>query len=167
VKRLTFAASLLLAVVLPGAASAHFRHERQYTRLYHQVAHKLGKRAPGRNIVLWGMADRPARDADVDTSIGVLERMLVPPSAADNGSIVTSAGTSGSTSSGGYSSVPGVPASFAACVALRESSNGAGSSNIYGILGSGGQGSVAQQKQAMANLYHQYGTSPWAPYDGC
>ena len=80
----------------------------------------------------------------------------------------SSSGSSSTGSSGGsLSDVPGVPSSFAACVATRESSNGAGSSNVYGILGSGGQGSLAEQKQAFSQLYQQYGTSPWGPYDGC
>jgi hypothetical protein len=50
---------------------------------------------------------------------------------------------------------------------MRESTNGAGSSNIYGILGSGGQGSIAEQKQAFAQMYAARGTEPWSPYDGC
>lgn len=70
-------------------------------------------------------------------------------------------------SGGGYSDVPGVPQSFAACVAMRESTNGAGSPNIYGIEGPGGQGSLAEQKQAFAQMYAARGTEPWAPYDGC
>ena len=70
-------------------------------------------------------------------------------------------------SGGGLSDVPGVPPSFASCVAMRESTNGAGSSNIYGIQGPGGQGSLAEQKQAFAQMYAQRGTEPWAPYDGC
>ena len=74
-------------------------------------------------------------------------------------------------SGGGYSSVPGVPAGFAACVAMRESGNGAGSSNIYGIIPASGYSvagmSVAQQKQVFSQLYAKDGTAPWAPYDGC
>lgn len=78
-----------------------------------------------------------------------------------------STSTSYSSSGGGYSDVPGVPSSFAACVALRESTNGAGSSNIYGIQGPGGQGSLAEQKAAFAQMYAARGTEPWHPYDGC
>lgn len=74
-------------------------------------------------------------------------------------------------SSSSYSDVPGVPSSFAACVAERESSNGAGSSNIYGIMpssgSSAGSGSIAEQKAGFAQLYAEHGTAPWAPYDGC
>jgi hypothetical protein len=87
---------------------------------------------------------------------------------ASSSSGSSSSGSSSTGSSGGsLSDVPGVPSSFAACVALRESSNGAGSSNVYGILGSGGQGSLAEQKQAFSQLYQQSGTIPWSPYDGC
>ena len=71
------------------------------------------------------------------------------------------------------------PASFQQCVAWRESSNNptASSGGLYGILpstwaslgysGTAGQASVAQQTQAFQQLYAMYGTSPWAPYDGC
>jgi len=72
----------------------------------------------------------------------------------------------------GYSSsdladVPGVPYSFAACVAFRESTDGQLSSNIYGIVGPGGQGTLAQQKEAFSQMYAARGTEPWAPWDGC
>jgi hypothetical protein len=79
----------------------------------------------------------------------------------------TYSSTSYSSGGGGYADVPGVPASFAACVAMRESTNGAGSSNIYGIQGGGGNGSLAEQKAAFAQMYAASGTAPWSPYDGC
>jgi hypothetical protein len=83
----------------------------------------------------------------------------------------SSSSPSGVYSSGDYSNVPGVPTSFAACVAYRESSNGAGSSNIYGIIPASGVDvsgmSVSQQKAAFAQMYAEHGTSAWAPYDGC
>jgi murein DD-endopeptidase MepM/ murein hydrolase activator NlpD len=90
-----------------------------------------------------------------------------------------SSGSSTAASSSGYSTsslsdIPGVPQSFAACVALRESTNlqnPAANGNAYGILPSSGYNvngaSLANQKQAFAKLYAQYGTSPWAPSDGC
>ena len=84
-------------------------------------------------------------------------------SVSSSSSPVTTTGPSGS-----YSDVPGVPSSFAACVAYRESSNGAGSSNIYGIIvDPRGNGSLAEQKQAFSELYAANGTNPWSPYDGC
>ena len=74
-------------------------------------------------------------------------------------------------SSGALDDVPGVPSSFAACVAFRESTDGQASSNVYGIIpasGYNGYGaSLAQQKQDFAALYAADGTQPWAPSDGC
>jgi LysM repeat protein len=71
----------------------------------------------------------------------------------------------------------GASGSFQSCVAFRESTNGAGSSNIYGILnstwsslglpGSAYTASRAQQDAAFQELYAKDGASPWAPYDGC
>jgi hypothetical protein len=68
---------------------------------------------------------------------------------------------------------------FEQCVAWRESGDNptASSSGLFGILpatwaslgypGTAGQSSVALQKAAFNQLYAQYGTQPWAPYDGC
>ena len=80
-KRLTLTAGVMLAVSIPGVANAKPvtpRHARQYTRVYHRVAAKLGRRAAGRNIVRWGALGHAATDAEVVTSIGVLDRMLTP-----------------------------------------------------------------------------------------
>jgi LysM repeat protein len=69
------------------------------------------------------------------------------------------------------------PGGFQACVMFRESTNGAGSSNLYGILpstwaslglaGSPYSASRAQQDAAFNTLYARDGASPWRPYDGC
>ena len=84
----------------------------------------------------------------------------------------SSGGSSGSSSSS-LSDVPGVPASFAACVAFRESTdlqNPAANGNAYGIIPASGYNvtgtSLANQKQVFAKLYAQYGAKPWAS-DGC
>ena len=70
-------------------------------------------------------------------------------------------------------------ASFEKCVAWRESGNNptASSAGMFGILpsiwaqlgysGTAEQASVAQQVVAFHRLYQEYGTHPWAPYDGC
>jgi hypothetical protein len=70
-------------------------------------------------------------------------------------------------------------ASFEQCVAWRESGNNptASSAGMFGILpsiwaqlgypGTAAQASVAQQLIAFHRLYLEYGTHPWAPYDGC
>jgi hypothetical protein len=68
---------------------------------------------------------------------------------------------------------------FERCVAWRESGDNptASSAGMFGILpstwaslgypGTAGTSSVALQKEAFNRLYAMYGTSPWAPYDGC
>jgi LysM repeat protein len=72
----------------------------------------------------------------------------------------------------------GAPGSFQACVEFRESTDGAGSSDLYGIepyiwtdvLGRAGSpysASPAEQSAAFNQLYAMQGTRPWAPYDGC
>jgi len=92
--------------------------------------------------------------------------------ASSGGSTGYSASSSGY-SSGSLSAIPGVPQSFAACVAYRESTNlqnPAANGNAYGIIPASGYNvygtSLANQKQVFAELYHQYGTHPWAA-DGC
>jgi murein DD-endopeptidase MepM/ murein hydrolase activator NlpD len=99
-----------------------------------------------------------------------------PSSSAPADSSATSSAGSGTSaapvSTGGGSS-------FQQCVAWRESGNNptASSAGLYGILpstwaslglsGTAGSASVAQQNAAFQELYAKYGTSPWAPYDGC
>jgi hypothetical protein len=67
--------------------------------------------------------------------------------------------------------VPGVPWSFAACVAYRESDNGTMGDTVYGIIPASGysvEGApLSVQKHAFHDLYAAHGTSPWSPYDGC
>jgi len=84
-----------------------------------------------------------------------------------------SSGSSSGYSSSNLSDIPGVPSSFAACVAYRESTNlqnPAANGNAYGIIPASGYNvygtSIAHQKQVFAELYKQYGGSPWAA-DGC
>jgi murein DD-endopeptidase MepM/ murein hydrolase activator NlpD len=76
-------------------------------------------------------------------------------------------------SSSSLSDIPGVPQSFAACVALRESTdleNPAAHGNAYGIISASGYQvagtSLAHQKHVFTELYQQYGGTPWAA-DGC
>jgi LysM repeat protein len=67
--------------------------------------------------------------------------------------------------------------SYKACVEFRESTNGQGSSNLYGILnstwsslglpGSAYTASPAEQSAAFDQLYAKDGRQPWSPYDGC
>ena len=84
-----------------------------------------------------------------------------------------STGSSSGSSSSSLSDIPGVPSSFAACVAYRESTdlqNPAADGNAYGIIPASGYNvygtSLAHQKQVFAELYAQDGATPWAA-DGC
>ncbi len=97
------------------------------------------------------------------------------PSSSHTKRAVTRSYSSGSSgySSSSLSDIPGVPSSFAACVAYRESTdlqNPAANGNAYGIIPASGYNvygtSLAHQKQVFAQLYRQYGTRPWAA-DGC
>lgn len=76
--------------------------------------------------------------------------------------------------SSSLSDVPGVPSGFAACVAERESSDGANQAyngGVYGIITASGINvngqSLSAQKAAFSQLYAEDGTQPWAPSDGC
>ena len=76
-------------------------------------------------------------------------------------------------SSGSLSDIPGVPSSFASCVAYRESTddtNPAANGNAYGIIPASGYNvggdSIAQQKQVFKEIYDTTGASAWAA-DGC
>jgi len=100
------------------------------------------------------------------------------PSSTATATATVQSGSTGSTGSSGYSSsnlsdIPGVPSSFAACVAYRESTdlqNPAADGNAYGIIPASGYNvegtSLAHQKQVFAELYAQDGGAPWAA-DGC
>lgn len=171
-----------IALAIPGVAQAHItqHHRHEYVREYHQARNKFGASAVGCNLIeRKGSCHLKVSDAKVSTSIAVLDRMLHPAvvqtytSTTVTPSISSTSTTSDDTASygGSYSDVPGVPASFAACVAERESSDGAGSSDIYGIIPASGvdvEGdSLAAQKAAFAKMYAEDGTSPWSPYDGC
>jgi len=97
------------------------------------------------------------------------------PSSTASATATTHTSTTGSSgySSSSLSDIPGVPASFAACVAYRESTdlqNPAADGNAYGIIPASGYNvygtSIAHQKQVFAELYAQDGGAPWAA-DGC
>jgi hypothetical protein len=89
VKRLIVPAGAILALtpgIAAAATGAHAigkpptpAHARAYERVYHEVAHRFGRRTPGRNIVKDGVSShRRASDAEVVASITVLRRMLAP-----------------------------------------------------------------------------------------
>jgi lysozyme len=94
-------------------------------------------------------------------------------SASSSSSGASSSSTSAGTSSSALDDIPGVPSSFAACVAYRESTddtNPAANGNAYGIIPASGYNvagdSLAQQKQVFEEIYDTTGPSAWAA-DGC
>jgi lysozyme len=94
-------------------------------------------------------------------------------SAASTATHSSSDSASSGYSSGGLSDIPGVPSSFAACVAYRESTNDtnpAAHGDAYGIIPASGYNvsgdSLAQQKQVFKQIYDSTGPSAWAA-DGC
>src|SRR5215470_14781773 len=69
-----------------------------------------------------------------------------------------------------------VASDFARCVRARESSNGRGSSNLYGMLdgwrvaggrGYAGDAPIVEQHYRAWRLWRMLGDAPWRPYDGC
>ena len=98
--------------------------------------------------------------------------------AAQSTTSTTSTADSANSSSSGYDSgslsdIPGVPSSFASCVAYRESTddtNPAANGDAYGIIPASGYNvsgdSIAQQKQVFKEIYDTSGASAWAA-DGC
>ena len=118
------------------------------------------------------------QSASVKQSVPVQQSAPSYTSPSSTASATATVHQSSSTGSSGYSSgslsdIPGVPSSFAACVAYRESTdlqNPAADGNAYGIIPASGYNvegtSLANQKQVFAELYAQDGGAPWAA-DGC
>jgi hypothetical protein len=140
VKRLILPAGLVLAAAMPagagaavprgGGAKAPTRsHDRAYERAYTRVAGKLGRRAPGRNIVKDGVTrGRPASDAQVVSSLHVLQRML----AAALRPAAATATSAAAVSSAGAAGVP-------ACASESGSNYSTGASNTNASSGATGR----------------------------
>jgi hypothetical protein len=122
------AGALALAAVAPGVASAKpptTAHARAYERAYHQVAHHLGPRVPGRNIIRNGVGrGRRATDAESVRSLHVLQRMLPP-------RLAPTTGSPGASSSAG--------AAVPACASESGSDYSTGASNTNASSGATGR----------------------------
>lgn len=173
-KRTILSASLMLAVAAPGVALAKApspSHARAYQRAYTTARHKLGHRAPGRNIVKNGFDNRHgATDSQVVASLDVLHRMLAPPPVV----AVSSAATSTGASSG-----------LAACIISHESGGDTQATNgqYTGIAqwspsswaGGGGtkyaasptSATYGQQVAVLNSMLANGQSGQWTPYDGC
>jgi len=124
-KWLMLPATVALAGGVSGVADAKPAtpaHARAYERVYRQVAHKLGHRAPGRDIVTYGTGDhRRPTDTQTLSSLGVLQRMLAP--ANDTTTGTPSAAASGA----GAGDVPG-------CASESGSDYSTGPDNTNNVL---------------------------------
>lgn len=141
----------------------------QYGTTYQNLAAENGIGNPnliyaGQRITVGGGEAQPVEQHSVQSSYS-------PPQSPSSSSYTPTPAPSGG---GGLADVPGVPSGFAACVAQRESSDGANQAyngGVYGIITASGINvngqSLAAQKQAFSQLYAQYGTAPWEPSDGC
>jgi transglycosylase-like protein len=166
------AGTLALAAVAPGVASAKpptTAHARAYQRAYHQVAHHLGRRVPGRNIIKDGVGPgRRATDAESVRSLHVLERMLALRSA----STITSTSASPPASSSTGAAVP-------ACASESGSDYSTGASNTNASSGATGRYQItpstaaaygcdlstpAGQDACAETIYQHQGAGAWV---GC
>ncbi len=162
------AGALALAAVAPGAASAKpptAAHARAYQRAYDQVAHHLGSRRPGRNILKDDNAHRRrATDAATVRSLHVLQRMLTPSRA--------SAGSASATSSSAGAAVP-------SCASESGTDYSTGASNTNSSSGATGRYQItpstaaaygcdlsthAGQDACAATIYRRQGAGAWV---GC
>lgn len=179
-KATTLAAAAAGAAIAPQVADSKpptAQHARQYQRAYRAVARRFGHRAPGRQIVRWGLKGRKATDRDVTRSLAVLHRMLAPrpsysvaagvravSSAVSTGVAAISAGAAGvpacaSESGHNYSTGPG------------NTNASSGATGRYQIIGSthnalcGDLGwTPAEQDQCAARIFASQGAGAWV---GC
>ncbi len=172
--RFMLPAGVALVAVAPGVAQAKPPtpdHVRAYERAYHEVSHKLGRRAPGRNILQNGArANRSVTDAQTVSSIVVLERMLAPRISPVSASSTPTGVIGGSTAGAG-----GVPA----CASESGSNYSTGASNTNGSSGATGRyqilpstaaaygcslATAAGQDACAQTIYEHQGASAWV---GC
>jgi hypothetical protein len=171
IRRLMLFASAAGALAVPGAAYADSL-TKQTNHLRAEVVAEFGKRAPGRNIVRWGVLKRdgrthPANHTELITYRDILVRMLAPPapgptdtpasaSIAASSPVPTSSDSSSSTPEGeavqNAASSPGASSagSLPACTWQPES--GGNWSAVNSSSGAGG--------------YYQITPGTWAAYGG-
>jgi hypothetical protein len=134
-KRLIVPASLALAAVMPAGAAAKPTtpaHASAYEHAYAQVVQKLGRRAPGRNIIKDGVApNRAATDAETVASLAVLERMLAP----STGSVAPRGSTTATSTAAPTAGAGGVPT----CASESGTNYSTGSSNTNASSGATGR----------------------------
>lgn len=175
-KRFMLSVGVAILAVTPGLAAAKSptpAHVHAYERAYREVSHKLGRRAPGRNILENGTkGDRSVTDAQTVSSLVVLERMLAPLAGATN---ATSAPASAGVIGGSPAGAGGVPA----CASESGSNYSTGATNTNGSSGATGRyqilpstaaaygcslATAAGQDACAQTIYAHQGASAWV---GC
>jgi Transglycosylase-like domain len=179
-RRLMLFASAAGALAVPGAAYADSL-TKQANHLRAEVVAEFGKRAPGRNIVRWGVLEhdgrtRPATRAELITYRDILARMLTPPAPAPTGTAAsepTSSGSSfsapsGASSSGSLPACTWQPESGGDWSAVNASSGAGGYYQIlpstwaaYGGTGSPQSASPAEQTAIAQKIWASQGSSAW------
>jgi hypothetical protein len=164
------------AATAVGAAShsqATRPHQQAYERAYHAVRHEFGPRAPGRDIVRFGLASgRPSSDVDVVRSTQRLNYMLAPPKAIGHGlpassPTVTTSTPATTTSTGPYA----IPASIVMCESggnPNAVNPTTGARGLYQIMPATHASvcpdlgwSVADQNICAARIWQQSGPGAW------
>jgi Transglycosylase-like domain len=180
IRRLMLFAAAAGALAVPGTAYADSL-SKQANHLRAEVVAEFGKRAPGRNIVRWGVLKRdgrtrPATRAELITYRDILARMLIPPVPASTGTPASEWASSGSSTSAPEASSSG---SLPACTwqpesggdwsAVNSSSGAGGYYQImpstwaaYGGTGSPQSASPAEQTAVAEKIYASQGSSAWA-----
>jgi Transglycosylase-like domain len=186
IRRLMLFASAAGALAVPGAAYADSL-TKQTNHLRAEVVAKLGKRAPGRNIVRWGVLGhdgrtRPANHAELITYRDTLAQMLAPPpgpmgtpasastvaSSPETTFSVSSSSTREGASSGSLPACTWQPESGGDWSAVNSSSGAGGYYQIlpstwaaYGGTGSPESASPAEQTAIAQKIWASQGSSAW------
>jgi hypothetical protein len=174
IRRLMLFASVVGAIAVPGAAYADSL-TKQANHLRAEVVAEFGKRAPGRNIVRWGVLKhdgktRPANRAELITYRDILVRMLTPPAPAPTGAAESepTSSDSGASSSGSLPACTWQPESGGNWSAVNSSSGAGGYYQItpstwaaYGGSGSPQSASPSEQTAIAQKIWASQGSSAW------
>lgn len=159
------AVATTVAFALPATAAAlPSSMARHYKRDYHAVATKFGSRAPGRNILRWGLPNgNRASHSDLMRSIGVLERMLHPAPVVH---YVTPTVTQPSTYRPAPAPTSSAPAPAPAAAAPQPSASGGWAIPGYIVQCESGGNWGAVNPSSGAGGAYQIMPSTWQAYGG-
>lgn len=130
---MTASVVIFIPVGIATASPVTKQHRQQYEQAYHSVAKKFGRRTPGCN--LFKTCHMNAKDQDVMKSLGVLKRMLTPPTVYHHSysSSSTHSYSSSSYSGGNYT----IPSSIVQCESggnYRAVNSSSGAGGAYQIM---------------------------------